>query len=501
MPEEEVVDTDVIGLATIPFTIGELPTEVEGESRDLQLGPLRFAAPLGEVGEAIGDGLEAVGAALVAAERRPRPVKLRLPVRGVARDDPMPEGQRLRRQLRQVMNNAKMRLQGLFLYWTLDPDMDSWLMVGQGELPEASRGIGFAEWDLELSDVYLVGRPGTHRPGRRLALADRRSALVPRDTRRTLYSADFASTPALAEPMVLPGDIQMVARSSRETVPFPEPGLEDEAGHLLWNTYEAEDGEVYTYDPTSGERNAYLELDEIGCVRIWDTSYDEVLGREPGEYTLPGDKDPADIYKWERVFGDLLHATPRLAIENGAVRIVSVPDINALSIERWKEEQGYVRVALIAVEGPLRGRVIEYTPERGVIELTDGSRAIRVVLQRGWWGPRLEKYVGSAVAPSLSVTIGSAAKTLTRTPDGTLAWVQKLKGGTTGEPSLLWAQGTNDESWAIATHTATVKRATGKGVIVAQLMLEPASLAEGAASNLGALALTDAQMVPVLVTR
>ncbi|MCK9251049.1 MAG: hypothetical protein M0P31_18970, partial [Solirubrobacteraceae bacterium] len=80
----------------------------------VRLGPLRFRSFAGDMTEALGDTLTNVGAALVPGERRPRPQRLVLPVTGNREPDPREAGLRLRRQVRQLLENAAWKQQGLY---------------------------------------------------------------------------------------------------------------------------------------------------------------------------------------------------------------------------------------------------------------------------------------------------------------------------------------------------------------------------------------------------
>lgn len=409
-------------------------SEAEDTGYDVRLGPLSFVTPADTVGEAIGDGLDVVGAALTASERRPRPLKLKLPVRGYQLDfDPTESGKRLRRQVRQVFDNAKWRLQGFYFVWDADPDLDGWLLLGGAELEETDPGISFGEFAMTLSDVYLVGRPGTHRPGRRASIGDRRGGLVPRDTRRLLYSTDFASQALPTEPVVLPGDsVDLVSSGNR---PVESTTLGPLRGaRRLWRNVAAEDAEIFSYLPDPillTERTKYLDLDDLGSVRVWDLSKAEPYPPEPDSYTGERDERPDLFYGWERVLGNTLTADRPLAIDNGVVRLIWLgPAANqGLAIEYWDETFGrYHRAGRVLHSLNVREqRVIETTPERVVIEWRAGRYGLRAILQRGWAGPRLESYDDGGETARLEYapeTEGSGA--VHNTPQ-TPTWVRTLR--------------------------------------------------------------------------
>jgi hypothetical protein len=365
----------------------------------VRLGPLAFVTPADTVSETIGDGLEAVGGALVAAQRRPRPLKLKLPVRGDRRqlnwDD---AGRVLRRQVRALIDNAPWRLQAFYFVWDADPDLDGWLLLGGAEMSEADPGVSFGEFDLDLSDVYIVGRPGTHRPGRRASIADRRGGLVPRDSRRLLYSTDFATQALPTEPLVVPGDVvALVASGNRpvaSTTAGPLRGV-----RRLWRSCAASDGEIVSYLPDEvilPDRTAYLDLDDLGAVRAWDLSAADPYPPAPGDYSGDRDTRPDAYWGWQRVVGDVLTANAPLAVDNGACRLIWLGSgpTQGLAVEWWDDTLGHYRREgrLLHAAGVREQRIVELTPERAVVEWRAGQYAMRAILQRGWWGPRIESY-------------------------------------------------------------------------------------------------------------
>lgn len=401
---------------------------------DIRLGPLRFVTPADTVGETIGDGLEAVGAALVAAERRPRPLKLKLPVRG---DHLAPEsveaGQRLRRQVRQLIDNARWRMSGLYFVWDADPDLDGWLLIGGAELSETDPGVSFGEYEMELSDVYIVGRPGTHRPGRRASIGDRRGGLVSRDSRRLLYSTDFSAQALPTEPLIVPGDVVDLVASGNRPIGTTVAGPL-RSSRRLWRACSASDAEIISYLPDEAVllgRDRYLELDELGSVRVWDLSGADPYPPSPGQYTTERDTSPDLYWGWERLLGDVLSADRPLAIDNGAVRLIwlGAAANEGLAVEYWDDTLGHYRRdgRVLHALGVREQRVVEATPERAVIEWRAGQYGMRAILQRGWWGPRLESFDdgGGTARLEYAPSSGALAPIVVQTP----SWVRRVNGG------------------------------------------------------------------------
>lgn len=458
---------------------------------DVRLGPLAFVTPADTVSETIGDGLEAVGAGLVPTDRRPRPLKLKLPVRGYHLDiDPRESGRQLRRQVRQVLDNARWRLQGFYFVWTADPDLDGWLMIGGAELSETDPGISFGEFEMDLSDVYIVGRPGTHRPGRRAIVADRRGGLVARDTRRLLYSTDFSSQALPTEPIALPGDLVDLVRSGNQPVGSVTVGPLRGA-RRLWRTAAAADGEIFTYLPDEAlltERTRYLDLDDLGAVRIWDLSAAAPYPPVEAQYTTERDTDPDIYWGWEHVLGDVLTADRPLAIDNGAVRLIWLGPAadQGLAVEYWDAAVGHYRREgrVLHALGVREQRIIEATPERVVVEWRAGQYALRAILQRGWWGPRLESYDdgGSTARLEWAPQDATAAPTVTaQTP----AWVRALMPNGILQRTNLVTNPSGEvgtAGWsASATYASSLARSTGQAVVGSASILATPS---GSAPNM-----------------
>jgi len=481
---------------------------------DVTLGPLKFVAPVDAVGESVGDGLDVVGQALMAGERKPRTHKLKLAVRGEDSEaEPKPAGLRLRRQLRQLFNNADWRLLGLFLYWTPDEDMDSWLLIGSALVNETDPGISFGEFAMELNDVYLAGRPGTHGPGRRAAILDRRQGTVPRDTRGLLYSKDFEVVTLPAKPLFLPGNITDEVTSSRNAAPSISGGLQRDANHVLWQRSAAIDGEVFSFVPDVSKgmttRERFLLLDQLGSVRVWDLSKATLYPPNPAEYTTAKDEDPTQ-YGWEQMMGPGISALHPLAMDNGACRVIWLgsPSPTSLAIEYWDETtKHFLRIGRVqpGVNGINRQWIVELTPERGVLEWRLKAKAMRVILQRGWWGPRLESYDDTGTEARLEYApdgSGTASSVAAYSPGG-IPMVREVKLSTPGH-TMLWASGSEGETVentvSVAGFGPGVNFHRAAGVMVAQLA-GPGGSTAPTAKELGEMSLVDARPTPVLLGR
>jgi hypothetical protein len=474
---------------------------------DVRLGPLAFVTLADTLGRTLGESSENVGATITPTERRPKPLSLKLPVRGATRDvDPRVAGLRLRRQVEQLLSNQRWLASGLFFHWAPDAELDAWVDVRGGSLEEADQSIVAGEWTLTLESAYVVGAPGRQRLGRRLELADRRSGLVPLDTRAMLYSADHAAQALPARPLITPGDVAGVLltrnRPPSSSALGPQRGI-----RRLWRELGAQDGDVASFLPDSGvltADRAYLDLEEPGAVRVWDTSSSSVNIADPASWSPERDTTP-ELIGWERVYGQpRLEAAP-LAVDNGVSRLVWLGPAagQGLALEFWDDAVGhFTRLGRVNAAVDVREvNVVELTQERAVLEWRGGSRALRAVLQRGWYGPRLEgynddpagdavlEYVPDAGAPAIAAS--------------SVAWVDEL---TAGAQTVLWAKGTDAD--VRSTFAGGGVTLNGDGVAYAAPAGQPGAVVAQLGTpagpsdvELASVAIADVRVVPVLITR
>lgn len=489
---------------------GGPPLVVTDDLYDLWLGPLGFTWPSDVVEETLGNTLEAVGAALTPSERRPKPLKVPLRIEGhpTGELDARAIGNRIRRNVRQLLENPAWLAHGLYLWWRADRDLAGWVMLGGGTVRESDPGVSFGIWELELESLYLVGRPATHRPGRRLDLADRRTGLVPRDTRGTIYSTDYADAELPDEPLITPGDVVGATSSANQDVGTMTQGpVTDE--RTLWRSTAAIDGEVVSYQHDDellpDARDAYVVLDDPGSVRIWDLTDAEVYPPDADAYTSAGDLAPDDVYGWEPVYGPAIRdAGAPLAIDNGAVRLVwlGAHGTRGLALEWFDDDLGtYRRQGRVLHALDVREvAIVEATPERSVIEWRAGPRTMRAILQRGWTHARLESYNDTGGTARLEYASEPADGAITVGADGTLAWVVTLTAGT---HVVRWARGTDDDvvlapSSAIITPAAP---ATSVQVHRARSLVAQVGTPLATAATVASWSLVDARSTPVLLAR
>lgn len=430
---------------------------------DVKLGRLEFEWPLDDVSEAMGGNVEAIARRVVAGEPGARGQNLALPIRA----DTAEHGERLRRQVRSLLNNDRLRAEPLYLQVDSDPELDGWVIVGGGDVSEQEAGVTFGEWKLDLRDVYRVGSRRTHLPARRLEAYDRRLATTPRDYRKKLYSTDFDNMTALARHH-FPYGVKYGVGAGGSTVSVGLNLAVDGRPH----------GDVVSFFQSA-------EHEGIGDVLVLDTP-----DVPDGDWTSfafddAGDGDPQAGYGWEEVYGpdfplsaqqdDEPNHAP--VLQNGWCRVRLVTNEGGLAPGDWGLKLEYnaedvagptahyvpygvvelMRDTAQFIRGPHVVRVAEWTPERAVLALAfdDRDTMIYVTLQRGWLGPRVEAYNQSGVSTTMrfrvrssesgAVTLGRSSGTATiaaGTSYGNFSaiepWVY-LRPQTGAAPPSLWA--------------------------------------------------------------
>lgn len=394
----------------------------------VQLGRIKLPALIAPK-DTYGDGLEAVGAVLVAAERKPRPLELELHLYGNAAEaDPKLVGDRLRRQLQGLLENARARLQGLWLTFEADPMLDSFLLLGGGELAIDDPSLVLGDFALSLTDVYRVAKAQTHREARRLDLSDLRLATTPRDFKRARYGTSWATFTKAAPPIALPSGVTDVALGADlRPSAGARPSLHGPDVPLVRTDFlpvNGINGAVLSFERAAASRGPsdVIAWDRRGILPSGAPSVAGAGGSAPAGVAVPaysaaGDRDPAGVYGWEEVYGPahpLYNPLDPPVLENGVARVRYVATDSAgfggLLLETYSGGAGgYVPVSLIQlVAGAgflgtiLNAALVEWTPERAVVRLSvkgstsaaSSARAeVYVTLERGWTGPKLELYL------------------------------------------------------------------------------------------------------------
>lgn len=188
-------------------------------TRDVRFSRLRLPTINDDISEAVGDQLETVGGGVVAGERQARSFRINLPIYGAFDEtDPYTFGLRARKQVRSLMENSRVKLQGMYFSFDVDTDLNSWLLVGSGDLQYDTGGISIANFKLSLNDVFRVGTRRTHRPARRVELYDRRDATTARDILGQVFATDWASLTPIAL-VYLPVGVSDVIGVGKRIVP------------------------------------------------------------------------------------------------------------------------------------------------------------------------------------------------------------------------------------------------------------------------------------------
>jgi hypothetical protein len=432
---------------------------------DLRIGSLRFPTVFDDLKEAVGDSLEAVGSGIAPGGRRARPFNFSLPVHGMQDDWPngFEAGERIRRQTRAFMNNPAARLQGNYLSFKADSEMNCFVLLGAGDLEYVNGGISTAEFRLSLSDTYVVGNLRTHIPGRRFEVYDRTAATYPRDFYGLYYSSDYATKTGTAIGVLPPGD------HLGQAVPVVYSGRVPVAS-LDYDTT------LFGPEPrlTVTDRSVYgVELGELalrsGGVKIFDRR-----NNFSPTQTVAGDADPGPNYLWEQVYGPDQPLTADVpVIENLNCRVSWDRAKECLVISRASAPTffggtyaEYCRVAAFydatnKVGFPYhKARVLSWTTEEGVLLIEgDGGARLIVTLRRGMVGPRIEYYNYSAgvytaalrVVPTVSgvqeFSTGVVGSATTNDPaDGAYTATFIGTGGSTSSPyAKIRATASNNE--------------------------------------------------------
>jgi hypothetical protein len=165
--------------------------------RDVYIGRLKVVTYDDTFQEAVGDELQLQGGVAALGARKPKRYAMSLPIHASPQDANLyAASQRLRRQVRSLLENAQARSQGFYMRAYLDPEQNGWLVIGSGTIAYGEGGVTLGDYELTLDEVYRVASARAYRPARRLDLYDRRLSTTPRDFLGTRYSTDYAQLTA-----------------------------------------------------------------------------------------------------------------------------------------------------------------------------------------------------------------------------------------------------------------------------------------------------------------
>lgn len=386
----------------------QAPVVIQGGGYDLRLGRIRLPTLLDSLKETVGDQLETVGPSVVAGERRARPANLTVPVHATGSDGKA-VADRMRRQLRALLDNPAARLGALHLAFTPDPELSGWLLIGAGDLEYDAGGVTVGDYKLTLADAYVVARERSHLQARRIEVADRRLATTPRDVKGVIYEGTWSAVSA--SPVCwLPGAAGYHVRG------LPWPGtvaltLETLAGagapRLLAGVA---DGDIVAMAGLPDDEQ--LQLAELGDVVILDRQGVPATG-----VTAARDLTPQASYGWEELYGpnQPVSAPGDVVVQNGVCRVTLASSNGVIVVERMTSPGGFTAACTIqplndssTTSLQLRdAALVEWTPDSAVLRVTlDNSQAglsesaarceTFITLRRGWEGPRVECYLRQA---------------------------------------------------------------------------------------------------------
>lgn len=229
-------------------------------NRDLRLGRFYMVTLEDEVAEAVGDALNADESGVAVARRRPRPFTFTFPIRGADADaNPYSSGDRMRRQVRAMMENTTLRLQSLYLAFSQDHEIDGWIVAGSGLLKYDPYGLTFGSFSLELDSSYRIGGLRTHTPARRIELYDRRQSSTPRDFKGIVFGTDFSAITPLALSSLPVGASNPVGYLGQPVIAYARAGF-DGTGYVLSGM---QHGQVIGFEQEATNQN-------LGDVVIYD---------------------------------------------------------------------------------------------------------------------------------------------------------------------------------------------------------------------------------------
>jgi hypothetical protein len=404
------------------------------------LGRLSLPTIQDDFKEGFGAPLDTTGAGAALGQRKPKAYTFTLPIlpfNGLANVDLLAVAERMRRQLRSMGQNAQLRGQGIFFAFEADPELDGWVMIGQGQIAYADGNIVVGNFTVTIDEIYRVASLWTHRPGLRIINTDRRLASTPRDFLEQLFSTDFAALPAISIVALPPGAADVATASGA----YPSRAIWTGADGSGYTTFNVPDGETFSFELPEASRN-------LGQVVAYDRR-GHITSPSPGPDTL-----------WEEVYGGdwpyswltagQPHDTPLL--QNGCCRVrydesVGLPGwkVDTWSGTAWIEQGKMCVIRQGSAVSPddtwISAGIVEWSPERCVVkavlvassDILASREQVYITLQRGWEGPRFEVYPAveisgtrsgvklawyDALAPetSLSVTRIAAGGAVTSAP-------------------------------------------------------------------------------------
>jgi hypothetical protein len=406
--------------------------------------------------ESVGETVANVGATPVPGGRAGLTHSIDLTSFPASSGDTVTDRQRVRRQLRSLVNNLPYRLQGVYVAWSEDTERSGWYVPGKADFDVADvSGLVSAFWKLKVGELREVGKRRTHRRATSIYLRSLLGGTHPRDYLKRVYSTNFSDQTPLALTH-LPSSVSDYRFEDGSPTPTLTTARTGDGGATLQAVAGGTNLQVVSYEQDEANRN-------LGDVVIYDRR---------GTLTL---SSTGPTTGWEEVYGPdwPLTASDAPVIENSLARVsYTTSNTDGFILERWGGtswiHEGKIEVYRntgAAGTGAycdtfVSADVMEWNPERGVIRevmkvAADSSsrEEVYVTLQRGWTGPRVEVY--PAPLSSGGVAGAGVAFFANAAPAGTSyarkeddAGLQTRTGTTNFSNGVLGsATGFNDENW------------------------------------------------------
>jgi hypothetical protein len=341
--------------------------------------------------ESVGEGVSRVGSTPVPGGRSGISTSLGLTSFSATFNDTPANRERNRRQLRSLLNNLTMKLQGVYINWSEDTEQNGWYVPGTATFDVAGSGaLDSAFWRFTSVSMDLVGRPRTHRRAVSFYVRDLRASTTPKDYLKRVYGTDFSGLTPIGL-LWLPSNVSDVLLASGNTASLigPRTGY---GSASLYGVVSPTDLDVAHFE--QAEANVHK-----GDVVVYDRrGQTAVLTTGPNT-------------DWEEVYGPdwPWSASDVSVIENSLCRVRYLStNTPGFAIDVWTgsawSEQGKVLIQRLAdatgfLNTLVSADLAEWSPDRGVVRVVMQNNAdnnsreeIYITLQRGWTGPRFEVY-------------------------------------------------------------------------------------------------------------
>lgn len=441
--------------------------------------------------ESVGETIARVGATPVPGGRAGLAVSAGLTSFPGASGDTVADRQRVRRQLRSMLNNLPMRLQGLYVAWTEDAEQDGWYVPGSATFDVAGIGsLGSAFWRFTGVELALVGRARTHRRGVSVYIRDRRVSTEARDYLRRVYSTNFSAMGSPTALTWLPSTITDPTTSTGTIPTLTTTARSGFGSSSLRAVVSGANLDVITFEQAAASMN-------LGDVIAYDRR---------GTLTGPTAGPAAE---WQEVYGPDWESTGWTAatdvpvLDNSLVRVrYDSANVDGFAIDRWTgaawDEQGKVLIERLGdstafCDTLVSSSLVEWSHERAVVRVVmrvaadaQSREEIYITLQRGWNGPRFEVYPStktSGVAGAGIHIYRISAPTGTETANKFDASLQTATGVPSFAAAAVGAATFSGENWLL------MRRSAVNALILAVLQsgatgrIENNSSAYGAARN------------------